>query len=64
MPQNEVEQVEVITSKISAGLMRVTRAMNELQIEDPEAEIAKILEEQADYDKRLNLDQVKNNGNQ
>ncbi|MFA5722626.1 MAG: phage portal protein [Candidatus Paceibacterota bacterium] len=64
MPQNEVEQVEVITSKISAGLVSVRTAMNELQIENPEAEIAKIIEEQIEYDKRLNLDQVKNNGNQ
>jgi len=63
MPQNELEQVEVVTDKISAGLMSVTRAMNELQIEDPEAEIAKILEEKIDFDKKLNIDQVAGNGN-
>ena len=60
MPQNEVEQVEVITSKISAGLISVTTAMNELQIENPEAEIAKIIEEQIEYDKKLNTNQINN----
>lgn len=64
MPQNELEQVQVVTNKISAGLMSVTRAMNELGIEDPEAEIAKILEEKIDFDKKLNIDQVAGNGNE
>ncbi len=54
IPQNELEQVTIHVQKIAAGLEAVETAMNELGIEDPEAEIAKILEEKVQIDKKLN----------
>lgn len=60
LPANELEQVQAISDKIAVGLMSVTSAMNELGVEDPEAEIAKIIEEKVEFDKKLNLEQVNN----
>jgi chaperonin cofactor prefoldin len=60
IPQNELEQVQIHVQKIAAGLEAVETAMNELGIEDPEAEIAKILEEKLTYDKKLNTDELRN----
>ena len=60
MPANELEEIQVISAKLADSLMSVTSAMNELGIEDPEAEIAKILEEKTAYDKALNLDRINN----
>jgi hypothetical protein len=60
IPQNELEQVQVITAKLEAGLMSLTSAMNELQIENPKEEIAKIISEKLEFDKALNLDQIRN----
>lgn len=56
VPSNELEAVQVATEKIAAGLSSVTTEMNNLGIEDPEAELAKILEERLQYDKTLNID--------
>ncbi len=67
LPQNELEQVQVITAKLETGLMSLTSAMNELQIENPKEEIAKIISEKLEFDKKLNVDQIpqdKDNGNQ
>jgi hypothetical protein len=61
LPQNELEQVQIITGKLSAGLMSIETAMNEMGIEDPTAEIAKIIEEKIDFDKKLNIEQIKEN---
>lgn len=60
MPANELEEMQVISQKIADGLISVTTAMNEIGIEDPEAELAKILEEKQAYDKALNLSQIDN----
>ena len=60
MPQNELEEIQVISAKLADSLISVTTAMNEIGIENPEAEIAKILEEKAKYDKALNIDQINN----
>lgn len=63
MPANELEEMNVITQKIADGLISVTTAMNEIGIENPEEELAKILEEKQAYDKALNLSQINNNQN-
>jgi len=51
IPQNEREEIEVATAKLAAGLSSVSSEMNKLGIEDPEAEIAKIIEEKNTFDK-------------
>jgi len=56
LPQNELEQLQIITAKLADGLISVITAMNEIGIEDPEAEIVKILAERLQYDKTLNID--------
>lgn len=61
MPANELEEMNVITQKIADGLISITSAMNELGIQNPEEEIAKILEEKSAYDKALNLNYINNN---
>jgi len=63
LPQNELENIQVITQKITAGLISVTTAMNELGVEDPERELAQILEEKNQYDKSLNLDNLRSSHN-
>jgi hypothetical protein len=60
MPQNELEELEVISAKLADSLISVTTAMNEIGVEDPEAEVAKILEEKNAYDKALNTDRFNN----
>jgi hypothetical protein len=60
LPQNELEQIQIISAKLADSLTSVTSAMNELGVEDPEAEIAKIIEERVEFDKKLNLDQINN----
>jgi len=60
LPQNELENVQIHVAKIEAGLEAVTTAMNELGIENPEEEIAKILAEKIEFDKKLNIDQINN----
>jgi len=59
MPANELEEIQVITQKIADGLISITTAMNEIGIEDPEVEIAKILAEKLQFDKTLNLEPLK-----
>lgn len=60
MPQNELEEMEVISAKIANGLISITDAMNEIGIENPEEEIAKILAEKLQFDKVMNTDQLNN----
>jgi hypothetical protein len=60
MPSNELEEIEVISAKLADGLIAVETAMNEMGIEDPQAELAKILAEKLQYDKALNTDQINN----
>ena len=60
MPANELEEIQVISAKLADSLISVTTAMNSIGIQDPEAEIAKIIEERIKYDKALNLDQIDN----
>jgi hypothetical protein len=57
MPQNDTEEMEVISAKLADGLISVTTAMNELQVENPELEIAKIIEEKLMFDKKMNIDE-------
>ena len=67
LPQNELEQVQVLTAKLADGLISITTAMNEAGVEDPEKELAQILEEKLQYDRVLNvepLQKVNNPGNQ
>lgn len=63
LPQNELEELNVITQKLADGLISVESAMNELGVEDPALEIAKILAEKQQYDKALNVD-TRNQANQ
>ncbi len=58
MPANEVEEMEVVSAKLADGLISVTSAMNQMGIENPEEEIAKIIEEKITFDKKLNIDQI------
>lgn len=51
IPQNELEEIQVATQKLAAGLSSVTRIMNEMGIEDTEAEIADILAERKTFEK-------------
>ncbi len=60
LPQNELENVQIHVAKIEAGLEAITTAMNDLQIENPEEEIAKIIAEKLEFDKKLNIDQINN----
>ena len=65
MPSNELEEIQVATQKLAAGLSSVETQMNNIGIEDPEEEIAKILAEKIEFDKKLNVDQIsqdKDNG--
>jgi hypothetical protein len=62
LPQNELEQVNIHVQKIAAGLESITTAMNDIGIQDPELEIAKILEEKKQYDKELNTDRFNEGG--
>ncbi len=59
LPQNELENVQIHVAKIEAGLEAVTTAMNDLQIENPKEEIAKIISEKLEFDKALNIDQIR-----
>jgi len=56
IPQNEQEEVNVLVQKITAGLISITNAMNELGIENPEEEIAKIIEEKKMFDRELSIE--------
>jgi len=60
MPSNELEEIEVISAKLADGLIAVETAMNEMGIQDPQAELAKIVAEKLQYDKALNVDQINN----
>lgn len=60
IPENELENIQIISAKLADSLISVTNAMNELGIQDPEAELAKILEEKLQYDKVLNTGQINN----
>ncbi len=64
IPQNELEEIQIITQKIADGLISVTSAMNALGVENPEVELAKILEEKVQFDKTLNIDNRNQNNNQ
>ena len=61
MPQNEAEQIQVLTSKLADGLVALSTAMDEIGIENPQEEIAKILEERKTFDSSLIEDRVNNN---
>lgn len=61
LPQNELEEIQIISAKLTDALISITTAMNEIGIENPEEEIAKILEEKQQYDQALNLNQINNN---
>lgn len=50
LPANELEQVQIATQKVASGLASVTTEMNELGIENPEQEIAKIIEEKLQFE--------------
>jgi SPP1 family phage portal protein len=50
LPQNELEQVQILSAKIADGLIALSTAMDEIGIQDPEAEIAKILEERKTFE--------------
>jgi len=54
IPQNEVEKMQVISTKISSNLISIERAMKEIGIVDTKAEMAKILEEGKADDEMLN----------
>ncbi len=46
IPLNEKEEVEIATMKLAAGLISTRAAMDSLGIQDPEAMMAEILEEE------------------
>jgi hypothetical protein len=56
LPQNDLEQIEIISAKLANSLVSLTTAMDEIGIENPEREIAKIIEEKIRVDKQLNID--------
>ena len=60
MPANELEQVQIATAKLAAGLSSVESEMDAMGVEDPKEEIAKILAESIEYDKKLTND-IRNN---
>ncbi len=67
MPANELEEVQVATAKLEAGLSSLETEMNNLGVEDAQEEIAKIIAEKIDFDRKLNIEQIpqdKDNGNQ
>jgi len=61
LPENELEKIQVLTAKIADGLVSITTAMNESGIQDPEAEIAKILEERKMFDTSMVEDRINSN---
>jgi hypothetical protein len=56
MPANELEEIQVATQKLAAGLSSVETEMNNMGIENAQEEIAKILAEKIEFDKKLNID--------
>ena len=56
IPSNELEEIQVATQKLAAGLSSVETEMNNLGIENAQEEIAKILAENIQSDKALNID--------
>jgi hypothetical protein len=56
MPSNELEEVQIATNKLAAGLSSVETEMNNLGVENAQEELAKILAEKIEFDKTLNVD--------
>lgn len=56
LPNNELEEIQIATQKLAAGLSSVETEMNNLGIENAQEEIAKILAENIEHDKKLNID--------
>jgi len=56
MPANELEEIQVATQELAAGLSSVETEMNNMGIENAQEEIAKILAEKIEFDKKLNID--------
>ena len=61
LPENELENIQVLSAKIADGLIAITTAMNESGIQDPEKEIAKILEERKMFDTSMVEDRINSN---
>ncbi len=51
VPENRKEELDIVIGKLSQGLISTERAMKQVGIKDPAAELAKIMAENKETDK-------------